>query len=573
MRKIIIGTLMAAVVAAGSIGPVRPAEAANKGLYGTWSVAPLSRDDAGWTIEGFKLDRDIVAWTEVNASSSERRLYMNDGLGTTLLAQMPSAHWTGDDFTDAVKGNYDVADGIVVWMQFDGGDRDVFRRKDGVTVNVSNNTYDDARPLTSEGRIAWTSYPGSGSYNLMVNDSNGTYRLDGWHVKNYAFSGKNLYWLNRIPGEEWFRVFVNDGKTSRSVGKGDDRPIAAYFLSDDDGSVAWEYSTKQWSYDKRETFVSVDGAQAVRVIQRDVPPTVTRLEDVRGGEVLINEHNLLTYKLDATHQLLHVSPSWQAGVTAESVFTKARFFGSYGHVRHLVPENASPLVVRHDDGTEGWMSLERVAFDRFEADGDIIAAARLEGDALIYKDKVTTRIPTGGVVRDIDVRNGTIAWISGSAGSATLETATEGVLVKAGATTLRVSGRLVKIDGSPAVYLATENGPRYVFPSEGPFYSWYDGFDSLATVSPGKLAAMPLAGTVLYRPGARLVKAQNSPRVYAVTADGSLHWVTDAQVLVDRYGEDWERMVDQVPESLLAVYSFGAPINDIISYHIALASE
>jgi hypothetical protein len=119
-------------------------------------------------------------------------------------------------------------------------------------------------------------------------------RLASWHILNYAFSGKTLFWQNIQPNENWFSVYRNDGKNTFIVGKGDDRPLTKYFLVDGKGSAAWEYSTKSWEYDKRETFISYQGSPALRVLQRDVPPRNTRLEDTDGTSVIVNVSMFVT---------------------------------------------------------------------------------------------------------------------------------------------------------------------------------------------------------------------------------------------------------------------------------------
>ena len=151
------------------------------GLVGSWSVTNLAADKDGWRVETFKNDRDLVAWTEVNDSSKQRRLYAYDGVSTRLLASLVLHDWedpTGAAFYDTVSGNFDVADGLVVWAQFDGQDREIYSFDGSQVQKISDNTYDDKHPITSRGRVAWTSVPGS-SYNLMVKDPAGIRRLDG----------------------------------------------------------------------------------------------------------------------------------------------------------------------------------------------------------------------------------------------------------------------------------------------------------------------------------------------------------------------------------------------------------
>ena len=85
------------------------------------------------------------------------------------------------------------------------------------------------------------------------------------------------------------------------------------------------------------------------------------------------------------------------------------------------------------------------------------------------------------------------------------------------------------------------------------------------------LAAMRIAGNVLYAPESSLVKVPSSPCVYMVGGGGVLHWVQSADILVWSVGENWESTLDDIPESLLADYTIGDPINDMVSYQLALS--
>ncbi|MEY4723113.1 MAG: hypothetical protein RLZZ324_626, partial [Candidatus Parcubacteria bacterium] len=265
-----VTTIMSVVAPFGARAADLPPSNATQG---DWTVSTLARNTADWKIESYKLDKGLVAWTELNTAGTKRRLYAFDSVTTKLLAEMPSTEWSGDTsgFVEAVKGDYDVADGTVAWEMNDGHDREIYSWNGDAVTKVSDNSYDDRHPVVGQGRIAWTSQPSaSGAYNLMVKDANGVKRLASWQVSNYAFSGKTLFWLNKNYGENWFRVFRNDGFYTTAVGQGDDRPMAKYFITDDKGSAAWEYSTKNWSYDKRIIYVSTLGAQAFQLLQRDV---------------------------------------------------------------------------------------------------------------------------------------------------------------------------------------------------------------------------------------------------------------------------------------------------------------
>jgi len=127
-------------------------------------------------------------------------------------------------------------------------------------------------------------------------------------------------------------------------------------------------------------------------------------------------------------------------------------------------------------------------------------------------------------------------------------------------------GQIIKGSGSTLYYVGSDN-QRYVFPNEKTFKSWFDDFSVVEKVSDEKLAELPLAGNVRYRPGALLVKIQTDPRVYAVSRNGILHWITSEQLARTYYGENWNLLVDDVPDTFFVNYNVGNPINDDSDYN------
>lgn len=531
--------------------------------YGEWTVSRLALEN-GQQLESFKVARDFAAWTMIDSDSRTRRLYAFDGARTTEVAVLDRGLWDQDSdsgFFDAVEGNYDLNDGLLVWTASDGLDREIWSF-DGFTVRqVSNNTYDDRHPITSAGRVAWTSQPGS-VYNLMVQDRSGISRVDSWHVTNYVFSGENLFWLNRLPNENWFRVFRNDGVSTEAVGQADDRMIADYFYSDGQGSVAWEYSTKQWDYDKRVIYLSRDGYRAVQVLQRDVPPNIMRIEDVVDGWVVVNVTDLLQSAIWNRVQLL-ASNGYQTEYLDRFLTPiKVQALSKNEVVRHLVPNTASALITGNGGSNENFVRNQHVIHDLFVTEDGLLAAALLDGGILTMKDGRIAMIESPATATALKSNEGCIAWIEGPADVSELKSACPSVTVRAGNQVGRLSGRLVKSLDSPAVYLAAADGLRYSIPTESEFFGWYESFASLRTIPAAELSAMHLGGTVLLKPNYRPVKLASSPRVYTVSDDGELRWVTNEQTMADLYGDNWNQLVVTVPDYTWPNYRLGQPVSE-----------
>lgn len=148
----------------------------------------------------------------------------------------------------------------------------------------------------------------------------------------------------------------------------------------------------------------------------------------------------------------------------------------------------------------------------------------------------------------------TIAW---SVGAGTL--ALPGV---ASAATLS-AGDLIKASG-PAVYYYAADGKRYVFPNEKTYFSWYQNFNSVKTITDAELAAIMIGGNVTERAGTKLVKITTDPKVYAVTNWGVLHWVESEAVAKGLFGDNWAQRVIDVPDAFFVNYTVGSSVSTMV---------
>jgi hypothetical protein len=133
-----------------------------------------------------------------------------------------------------------------------------------------------------------------------------------------------------------------------------------------------------------------------------------------------------------------------------------------------------------------------------------------------------------------------------------------------------IDGRLVKGTGA-VVYFAGSDNKRYAFPNEKIFYSWYQDFSTVQAISDTELAAIPLGGEVTYKPGARLVKVPEDPKVYVVSGTGELRWVQSEEIAKQLFGDNWAKQVDDVGGSMFANYALGTPIAGVGDYEAAAA--
>ena len=119
---------------------------------------------------------------------------------------------------------------------------------------------------------------------------------------------------------------------------------------------------------------------------------------------------------------------------------------------------------------------------------------------------------------------------------------------------------LIKSSSSDAVYYCGNDSKRYVFPNDKIYFSWYDDFSEVITVTNEELASAKLGGNVTYRPGTSLVKITTDPKVYAVDSGGILRWVTTEEIAADLYGSNWKDAAEDIPDAFFINYRIGKPI-------------
>ena len=124
-----------------------------------------------------------------------------------------------------------------------------------------------------------------------------------------------------------------------------------------------------------------------------------------------------------------------------------------------------------------------------------------------------------------------------------------------------VSGDLIK-GSMAAVYYFGADGKRYVFPNNKCYNTWYADFSKVKKISDADLAEIEIGGNVTYRPGAKMIKAQSSNKVYAVDKSGVRRWVSSTDTAKAIYGVAWNKQIDDVPDAFWVNYKAG---NDIVS--------
>lgn len=119
-----------------------------------------------------------------------------------------------------------------------------------------------------------------------------------------------------------------------------------------------------------------------------------------------------------------------------------------------------------------------------------------------------------------------------------------------------------------AVYYIGADGKRHAYPNSRVFFTWYQNFDSVQTLSQAALNAYPLGRNVTYRPAVRMVKFTTLNKVYAVDRNGALRWVKTEDVARGLYGDDWNTKVDDISDAFFTDYTFGPDIDLASSFSL-----
>jgi hypothetical protein len=127
----------------------------------------------------------------------------------------------------------------------------------------------------------------------------------------------------------------------------------------------------------------------------------------------------------------------------------------------------------------------------------------------------------------------------------------------------------VRGESASTVYWYANDGKRYVFLNTTTFYSWFPSFSDVRTVLDSDLVTIPLGGNVTYRPGAKLVKIDTDPKVYAVAKNGVLRHVTSEYLAEQLYGADWRYNVHDIPDVYFTNYTVGTPIYNVYDYNVS----
>lgn len=122
-----------------------------------------------------------------------------------------------------------------------------------------------------------------------------------------------------------------------------------------------------------------------------------------------------------------------------------------------------------------------------------------------------------------------------------------------------LTGRLIKTNEFSTVYQLDNENVRHVFPNENVYFSWFNDFNNIETISASELASYPLSDNVRYKPGS-LIKMPSVPKVYVVDDNYQLRWMETERVAILMHDSDWTDEVDDMSEAFFTDYFEGTDI-------------
>jgi len=136
-----------------------------------------------------------------------------------------------------------------------------------------------------------------------------------------------------------------------------------------------------------------------------------------------------------------------------------------------------------------------------------------------------------------------------------------------------VTGDLIKLKNSEAVYYLGADGKKYVFPNVACYFTWYEDFSKIKTVDYEDFSKINIGGNVTYRPGVKLIKLKNDNKVFAVSQGGVRRWISTPDLAIEIFGESWTDLVEVIPNSFWVNYTEGEVIKQTSDYDLTVEKQ
>jgi len=129
-------------------------------------------------------------------------------------------------------------------------------------------------------------------------------------------------------------------------------------------------------------------------------------------------------------------------------------------------------------------------------------------------------------------------------------------------------GDLFKTSDSSTVYYFGQDEKRYGFPNESTYFTWFEDFDSVVTITNAEMNLIPFGGMVTYFPhfngqqDTRLLEIVGHDNLYISIGAGLLVGVEDEVAAVQHFGSNWADRVDVLPDVFVSHYTVTGTVID-----------
>ncbi|MFA6594580.1 MAG: DUF5060 domain-containing protein [Candidatus Buchananbacteria bacterium] len=113
------------------------------------------------------------------------------------------------------------------------------------------------------------------------------------------------------------------------------------------------------------------------------------------------------------------------------------------------------------------------------------------------------------------------------------------------------SGRMIKTANNSAIYHITDDGRRHLYVNEATYWTWHTGTwkqQQLEIITQTAFDALPEGDHICINSGSRLIKFDNSPRIYIVFGDNNLKYITE-QMAVSLFGSAYASKIAIIQSS------------------------
>ncbi|MFA4871777.1 MAG: S8 family peptidase [Patescibacteria group bacterium] len=251
------------------------------------------------------------------------------------------------------------------------------------------------------------------------------------------------------------------------------------------------------------------------------------------------------YGNKSDNQLLLVATS----VDANEVKSK---FANYGACVDVAAPGENLFSLAFFDSDKG----EFNDYYSYNWSGTSLSTALVSGAAALVKSKDRAAGPQkiiSAIINNTDNIDEKNSGLAGTIGSGRLN-----VAKAVNATSTPMKGYVAKLPWSPAVYYIEANKKRHLFPNEVTYWSWYSGQwadQDVRTISQADFDSLKAGKNISMRPGVKLIKFDNSPRVYAVTAGSFLCHIVNGSAASALYGAKWQNRVVTLGSNVEADYN------------------